>query len=234
VKGGTVATFVLIHGAGDSAWHWHLVEPALRNLGHDVVAVDLPCDDDSAGLEQYTETVVRAIGDRTELVIVGQSFGGFTAPLVCDHVDSRLLVLVTAMIPSPGERANDYWTNTGWRPPTLNGDELREELSEEDAWTVAAFMHDVPANLAVEALKRSRDQSETPGMHPWPLDVWPAVPTRFVLCRDDRFFSPDWIRPVVRERLGLTPDEIGGSHCVALSRPNELAARLHGYVAPAG
>ena len=46
----TVATFVLIHGAGDSSWYWHLVEPELRARGHDVVAPDLPCEDDSAGL----------------------------------------------------------------------------------------------------------------------------------------------------------------------------------------
>jgi hypothetical protein len=34
---------------------------------------------------------------------------------------------------------------------------------------------------------------------------------------------------VVRERLGITPDEIDGDHCVALSRPRELADRLDAY-----
>jgi hypothetical protein len=34
---------------------------------------------------------------------------------------------------------------------------------------------------------------------------------------------------VVRERLGITPDEMDGSHCVALSRPKELADRLEAY-----
>jgi alpha-beta hydrolase superfamily lysophospholipase len=43
-----LATFVLIQGASDSAWYWHLVEPELRERGYDVVAMDLPCDDDSA------------------------------------------------------------------------------------------------------------------------------------------------------------------------------------------
>jgi len=57
-------TFVLIHGAGDSAWYWHLLEPELRARGHDVVAMDLPCDDDSAGLAEYADTVVNALGQR--------------------------------------------------------------------------------------------------------------------------------------------------------------------------
>lgn len=66
------------------------------------MAPDLPCDDDSAGLSEYADTVVKAIGDRTDLVVVGQSFGGFMAPLVCDRVAAELLVLVAGMIPSPG------------------------------------------------------------------------------------------------------------------------------------
>ena len=44
-----MATYVLIPGAGSDSWYWHLVTPLLRERGHDVVAVDLPCDDDSAG-----------------------------------------------------------------------------------------------------------------------------------------------------------------------------------------
>jgi len=49
----TVATFVLIHGGGDVGWYWHLVERELWRWGHDTVAPDLPCDDDSAGLTKY-------------------------------------------------------------------------------------------------------------------------------------------------------------------------------------
>lgn len=225
-----MATFVLIHGAADSAWYWHLVEPELRERGHDVVAMDLPCDDDSAGLADYADTVVSAVDDHKDLVVVAQSFGGFTAPLVCDRVAVDLMVLVAAMIPSPGEAPNDYWTNTGWGALDVGQVDQAEGPSEEDAETIATFMHDVPPDLAAEALKRVRDQSETPGEEPWPLPAWPDVPTRFLLCRDDRFFPADWMRRVAKERLGITPDEIDGSHCVALSRPKELADRLEAYL----
>jgi pimeloyl-ACP methyl ester carboxylesterase len=225
-----MATFVLIHGAADTGWYWHLVDPELRERGHDVVTMDLPCDDDSAGLTEYADAVVDAIGDRNDLVLVAQSFGGFTAPLVCERVPVDLMVLVAAMIPSPGEAAGDYWTNTGYQSPKLDHVEQPQGTSREDAETIAAFLHDVPPDLAAEALNRTRDQSETPGEKPWPLDAWPDVPTRFLLCRDDRFFPADWMRRVVKERLGITPDEIDGSHCVALSRPRELADRLEAYL----
>src|SRR5438093_10181459 len=98
-----MSTFVLIHGAGDVGWYWHLVVPELRERGHDVVAPDLPCDDDAAGLAEYTDTVVDAIGDRSDLILVAQSLAGFTAPLVCERVPVDLMVLLAAMVPQPGE-----------------------------------------------------------------------------------------------------------------------------------
>lgn len=222
----TVSTYVLIHGAGDSAFYWHLLAPALRERGHEVVAMDLPCDDESASLSDYADTVVDAIGDRTELVVVAQSFGAFTAPLVCERVPVDLMVLVAGMVPLPGEKGEDWFANTGYesaaREQDFNGD------SE-----MAVFFHDVEPAVAVEALSRGRDQAETPGLEPWPLDAWPEVPTRYLLCRDDRLFPAEWMRGVVRERLGITPDEIGGGHCPALSRPSELAERLEAYRAAA-
>src|SRR5829696_7197036 len=105
-----MALFALIHGGGDVGWYWHLVEAELRTRGHDVVAPDLPCDDDAAGLPEYADAVVEAIGDRTDLIVVAQSFGGFTAPLVCERIAVELLVLVAPMIPAPGEAPSNYWS----------------------------------------------------------------------------------------------------------------------------
>src|SRR5262245_3245220 len=105
-------TYVLIHGAGDSGWYWHLVERRLRERSHDVVVMDLPIDDDSAGLVDYADVVVEAIGGRRNLVVVAQSFGGYVAPIVCGRVPVRLLVLVAGMIPSPGESAEQMFGNT--------------------------------------------------------------------------------------------------------------------------
>lgn len=43
-----MAGYVLIPGAASGPWYRHLLEAELRGQGHDVVAVDLPCDEDSA------------------------------------------------------------------------------------------------------------------------------------------------------------------------------------------
>jgi pimeloyl-ACP methyl ester carboxylesterase len=216
-----MATYVLIHGAGSDSWYWHLVSPELRELGHEVVAVDLPCDDDTAGLQEYADTVVEAVGDRREVILVAQSLAGFTAPLVCNRLPVVLLVLVAAMVPRPGESAADWWANTGHEFP----DPFDPQV---------VFAHDLAPELAAESLLHVRVQSGTPFEKPWPLDAWPDVPTRFLLCRDDRFFPAEFQRRVVRERLGMVPDEMGGGHLPALARPHELVRRLEAYRAELG
>jgi uncharacterized protein YdhG (YjbR/CyaY superfamily)/pimeloyl-ACP methyl ester carboxylesterase len=216
------ATYVLIHGAGDVGWYWHLVEAELRKRGHDVVTMDLPVDDDSAGLSAYADVVVDAIGDRDNLIVVAQSFGGYVAPIICDRVPAKLMVLVAAMVPAPGETADDMFNNTGYAPEKL-----------DNSTDLAVFYHDVDPALAAEAIAKGRRQSETPGKEPWPLASWPDVPTRFLLCRKDRIFPAAWLRKVVWDRLGIIPDEIDSGHTPALSRPGELVEWLEGFRAEA-
>lgn len=226
-----MATYVLIPGAGSDSWYWHLVVPELRRRGHETVAVDLPVDDDAAGLAEYTDAVVAAIGERAgqpDLVLVAQSMGGFTAPLVCDRVPVALMVLVAAMVPSPGETPGDWWTNTGHAAAI-------RAAAEAGGWTddledpTALFVHDVPPEVVAESASHLRAQSGTPFERPWPLEAWPDVPTRFLLCTEDRFFPADFQRRVVGERLGLVPDELRSGHLPALAHPAELADRLDRY-----
>ena len=216
-----MATYVLIHGAGSTSWYWHLVAPELTALGHEVIAVDLPADDDTAGLEEYTRVVVDAMGDRRDVILVAQSMAGFTAPLVADRVPVDLIVLLAAMVPAPGESGNEWWVNTG-----------HGEAREAAGWgddPVELFLHDVPPDVLAESAAHIRDQSGTPFEKPWPLAAWPDVPTRFLLCRDDRFFPAEFQRRVVRERLGIVPDEMDGGHLPALAHPHELVERLEAY-----
>jgi hypothetical protein len=60
-----MTTFILIPGAGGSAWYWNLVAPDLIAAGHRAIAVDLPGDDENAGLEAYSEIVVDEVAERS-------------------------------------------------------------------------------------------------------------------------------------------------------------------------
>lgn len=118
--------------------------------GYDVLAPDLPCEDDSASLSEYADAVIDAIDDRRDMVVAGQSYGDFTAPLVADRVPLDVLVLVAGMIPAPGEAPADWWDNTGYREAVQ--EQARRDggkTGSEEPFVV--FYHDVPRALAEEA-----------------------------------------------------------------------------------
>jgi pimeloyl-ACP methyl ester carboxylesterase len=233
-----VATYVFVHGACASGWVFHLVADELRGCGHEVLAVDLPCDRDEAGFATYADVVVGALDalagrdevvgsleGRDEVVVVAHSLGAYTAGLVCARRPVALCVLVAALPPAPGESVAELFA-------------AAEAYADPDATplptvdperSLAEFLTDVPRGLALEALARDRDQSATPVREPWPLDTWPPVLTRFVLGRRDRVLPAAWLRRAVPERLGVVPDELDSGHAPHLSHPVELAALLERY-----
>jgi pimeloyl-ACP methyl ester carboxylesterase len=211
-----MATFALIHGGGDVGWSWHLVERELRARGHDTVAPDLPIEDADATLLDHAQVVIDAIGDRREVIVVGHSAGGYVAPIVAERAKADRLILVAAMIPKPGETAGEMFAATGWRMPR-----------NEDPSDLAVFYHDVDPALAAEAM--SKERREAGADEPWPLAAWPDVPTHFIVCRNDRFFDADWLRGVVRDRLGIEPDELDSGHTPALSHPDALVELMESY-----
>src|ERR1700733_10058878 len=226
-----MATFLLVHGAGDSGWYGHRAEAQLQALGHQTIAPDLPCGNDSASLDDYAGTVANAAAGRPDLVIVGQSYGAFTATLAASLLPTRLLVLLAGMIPVPGESPSQWWASAGYR-------EAAEEQARRDGGKTGnddpliTYYNGVPRPLAEEALRRGgRGESSAVYNTPWPLDAWPDAPTKFILCQDDHFFPAALMRRLARERLGTDPDEVPGCHCAALSHPTELSELLVSYLA---
>ena len=225
-----MAAFVLIPGAGGEAWYWHRVVPELQSFGHEAIAVDLPAGDDTAGWDEYANAVEREIDGRTDVILVAQSLAGFSAPIVAERRPVDLIVLVNAMIPTPGETGAAWGSDTKSREAEL-AYFARIGLPPEAADDLkVVYFHDVPADVVDEAFQRGEPaQSWTPMEQPWPLEAWPDVPTRVLAGRDDRLFPLEFQRRVARERLGLETDEIDGGHLVALSHPRELAERLESY-----
>jgi pimeloyl-ACP methyl ester carboxylesterase len=226
-RASTMSTFVLIPGAGGIAWYWHRVVPLLEAAHHEVIAVDLPGDDERKGIRAYADIVVEAIGGRSGVVLVAQSLGGFTAALVAARVPVERIVFVNAMIPAPGETAGAYWDNTRSR-------EAREEAARRHGYSVefdlaTYFLHDVPEEVVKAGADHQRPEVGLTMAEP-AMFRWPDVPIDVVIGRDDRFFPRDFQARVARERLGPEVHivEIPGGHLVALSHPRELADQLLG------
>jgi pimeloyl-ACP methyl ester carboxylesterase len=224
----TRRSYVLVPGAGGSAWYWHLVVPRLLALGHDAVAVRLPAADDSAGLAEYADAIVAAAPAGREVVLVAGSMAGFSAPLTCDRLAVSEIVLVNAMIPAPGETAGAWWTATGQDVAKRELDEREGRDPDAGFDPLVMFFHDVPAEVTAEGMREEPAQSGTPFTQPWPLPAWPDVPTRVLTGRDDRLFPADFQARVAKERLGLAAEILPGGHLIALSHPDELVTAIAG------
>ncbi|MBC7518990.1 MAG: alpha/beta hydrolase [Microbacteriaceae bacterium] len=214
-----MTTFALIHGGGSTAWDWHLVSPRLHSAGHRVVAVDLPIEDATAGLNDYVHTVMDAVfaevSNAEHVIVVGHSLGGFTAPLVAEKLHADGLVYLAGMIPAPGETFEQWWHNTGHDRETVSAD------------TDEALFNGVPEHLAREAKALERHQQGAWMSRPWP-GKRPSMPTGAILCRDDRFFPAAFMARQIHDRLGVEPIEIPGGHYAPLSEPKAVAAALIG------
>ena len=163
------------------------------------------------------------------MVLVAQSMGGLTAPLVCERVPVALLVLVNAMVPRPGETGGEWWAVTGSRAgASRRGGAGRRATPDE----TTDFFHDVPDDGRRRGDAAAVRAVRPPVRGPVAADALARRARRgCVGGRDDRFFPIEFQRRVAAERLGLPVDEVPGGHLVALSRPVELADRLEAYLA---
>ncbi|HWM07923.1 MAG TPA: alpha/beta fold hydrolase, partial [Solirubrobacteraceae bacterium] len=128
------------------------------------------------------------------------------------------LALVAPMIPVPGETPGEWWTTSGQS-------EGRDDDAPSDVMEV--FMHDVAPEVVADVFARGEPrQADRPFADPWPLDAWPAVPTRVLAARHDRLFPLPFMQRLSRERLGIEPDVIDSGHLPALARPDELVSWL--------
>jgi len=224
-----MATFVLVPGAGGGTWFWHRLLPELETRGHVGIPVDLPTADESAGQAEYADVIVAAARDRGPIVLVAQSMGAYSAPLACDRLDVTALVLLNPMVPAPGESPGEYWGNTGQQQAAAENAASLGIPPEFDV--IRTFFHDVPEDVTAYAMSQGEpQQADKPFEQPWPMQEWPSVPIHVLAGRDDRLFPLAFQQRVVKERLGVTADDMPGGHLSALSQPVVLADRLVAYL----
>src|SRR5262245_43502174 len=192
-------SYILIPGAGGMAWYWHRVVALLEQARREVIAVELPGDYESAGLDDYAGIVVREIGQRTNVTLVAQSLGAFTAAVVCELISVGKLIFVNAM---------NYGT-------------------EFDLQTY--FLRDLPEGVLRSGPAHQRDEAEIIFRQPCNFRRWPQIPMRVIASADDRFFPLEFQRRIARSRLKTDVHVIRGGHLVALSNPEGLVEQFVGY-----
>ena len=224
-----MATFALVHGAWHGAWCWELLSPFLRRPGHDVVAMDLPCDDGSASFDTYADVVCDALKGRDDdVVLVGHSLAGMTIPLVAVRRPVRHLVYLCATIPDIGRSMFDQLRDEPILNPAYVKGLSEPDMQNRTVWVdlklaCELIFADCDESTSEAAVNRLRPQSRSPFSAPFSLAQFPAVACTSVICGEDQYVSPEWSRRVARDRLGMDLVELPGGHSPFLSRPSELA-----------
>ena len=215
--------YLLVPGAGGAGWYWHRVVAELRDRGYSAEAIDLPTDDEQAGLADYAEVIVTAGAKYDELVLVGQSMGAFSVAIAAQTLQPSRIVLMNAMVPRPGETPGDWWDNVGASQARTEAARQRGYPVEFDLATY--FLHDVPPDVAAAGERYQRNQADRPFGDACAFTSWPAS-VRVVSGRDDRFFPLPLQQKVARDRLGVDVEVVPGGHLAALSYPVESAAAV--------
>jgi pimeloyl-ACP methyl ester carboxylesterase len=216
--------FVLLPGAGGSAWYWSRVVPLIEAAGHEAIAVDLPGPDGTAGLPAYADLAVAALGaGGPDTVLAAQSLGGFTAAMAVARVPVRTLVLVNAMVPLAAETPGEWWDATG-------AVEARDEAARAGGYgdfdVATYFLHDLPPDVVAESESHVQPEADAVFATPCEFDGWPDIRIRVVSGADDRFFPLAFQQWVARARLGVEPEVTAGGHLVALAQPRSVADLL--------
>lgn len=226
-----MATFVLVHGAGDGAWIWDKLLPHLRAHGHNPVAMDLPCDDVTATIDDDIAAIHDAIPDEAgdDVVAVAHATAGLHMPFLAQRRKLRHIVYACALVPDPGKTFVDMMAS---EPDMFVEDGLTDTYQFDEAGRsffaeeklVADFAVDCPLDDARTYAKLSRPQRVTLFMEVLP--PLPDVPSTYVVGSEDITLNPDWARRAARERLDANVVELRTGHAPMLRDPAGLAEVL--------
>lgn len=223
-----MTTFGLVHGAFHGSWCWEQLTGVLEARGHQVVTVDLPCEDPAAGASEYADAAVEAFRDAPDdVVLVGHSLGGLTIPVIAARRPVSRLVFLCAMLPRPGRAHDDVMRDEPDMvlPGPAGGAYAAADGSSHwhsDA-AAAYFFADCRPEVSAWAAARLRGQFWKITRELTPLRSWPAVPCSAVIGARDLVINPAWSKRVTPGVLGISPIEIDCGHSPFFSAPALLA-----------
>lgn len=229
------ARFLLVHGSCHGAWCWRDLIPALRALGHDARAIDLPAHGDdptpaaAATLDLYAEAILAAIDE--PVTLVGHSAAGYPITLAADRAPERIerLVYLCAYVPAPGLSMIDM-RRAGPAQPLAgavraDADGLTYRVDPEKAR--ACFYNDCPDRAVSDALPRLCPEPIRPQATPLPpLAHWHRIERHYLICEDDRTIPPAYQRAMSAAFPPGTVSTLPTGHSPFFAAPDLLARRL--------
>lgn len=222
-----MTVFGLVHGSWQGAWVWGPLIAELEARGHRGIAADMPAHDLDAGAAAYADTLVDALRDvDDEVVLVGHSLGGLSIPLVPERRPVKALAFLAAGIPRPGMSYSAQVAQEGIREQSAFNQTTKDEhgctiLPYDTA--LAVLYNACDPEVARWAAQKLRYQAQKPMTEVTPLSRWPDVTSAYIACHGDLIINSDWQVRASQERFGVEAYELFTDHSPMLSATQELA-----------
>lgn len=190
---------------------------------------ELPSENTELGLEDYADSIDRALGAADDVVLVPHSLGGLVGPVVAARRPLRALVYLAALVPEPGLSFSEQLSAETEPVLLFEGgrmvdDQGRSHWPDPDA-TARIMYPDLSPEDARWAAERLGPQAQRSQGEPSPGPP-PGLRVGSIIGANDRVLSPSWSRRVARERLGVEPVELPGGHFAMITHPEPLADAL--------
>ena len=222
-----MAEFILVHGGNHGAWCWDLLRPELEKRGHRTHAMDMPIDQAGIHADGYVAAVHAAVAGKAadDAYLVGHSMGGLIVPRVAaERPRARIIFLAAGFAhTSAAEQEENMAAIDGdlFQRALIHDAQGRIMMSRENA--IHAFYHDVPADLANWAYGKLRPQWVEGYANVPPIAPYPDRVAGIVATTEDAIVLAEPHAKLARQRFGMEPHWLPGSHSPFLSRPADLA-----------
>jgi pimeloyl-ACP methyl ester carboxylesterase len=174
--------------------------------------------------------VLKAVGDRSNLILVGHSMSGMVISAVAEAIPAQLkaLVYLCAYLPQSGDNLYQLATED---KESLAGKYWRQEHPEKysPAWIAAegiaeVFGADCPPQLQTLLVKRHRPEPIPPMAAPITLtkERYGIVPRYYIETLKDHAVSHQ-LQTLMLSRVSVQRRfQLSSSHCPFFSMPNQL------------
>src|SRR3989442_8032335 len=222
-QGESRKAIVLVHGGFVDGSGWAGVYNILKDKGYNVAVVQNP----TKSLAEDVAVTKSAIDSlKSEVVLVGHSYGGVVITEAGTHPQVTDLVYIAAFAPDKGETVSSLIANPPQgapQPPILPPQDgylfldkakFAASFAGDVKPDTAAFMADSQVPWGVEALNGKISEP-----------AWKTKPSWYLLTTEDKMIPPDAQR-TMSKRAGSTVIEVKGSHAIYVSKPKDVAALI--------
>lgn len=235
-----MSTFILVHGAFHGAWAYYQVKTNLENMGHTVIAVDLPSlgkdrsDSSTTTFTDHVNYVSNVVNTQIgKVYLVGHSYGGMVISQVAENLSTKIekVVFISAFMPMNNEflfmLAGQDTTSMVNPYTTIVGDNGTTIIMKDEFITTAFYesTSDEEVCLAKSLLVKQPLQTF---LAPVVLTSnYESLSKVYISCLDDKAITPAFQKIMYKKHTNVDVYKIETDHSPFLSTPKILSRILN-------